>query len=130
MKLVLALVTTFVVGTACLKVACGLLLLRVLVKPWQAWTIYAAMTITILYSLYCFFFTLFECGDPAYFHLRILMNQCMSVDAINGTTYTHSVLIAVIDCLFASLPIALIWGTDMSKRSKISVVCVLGIGSL
>lgn len=86
---VLALICIFVVGTACLKIACGLLLLRVLVKPWQVYTIYTAMFVTTLYSIYSFFFTLFECGNPAMFHLRIIEGECVSKVSLNATIYTH-----------------------------------------
>lgn len=77
----------------CLKIALGLLLLRVLIKRWQVLVIYGLMALSVSYGIFYFFFVLFECGNPTHFATRIIMGQCLSKKAINGTAYTHVRLI-------------------------------------
>ena len=83
----------YILGTMCLKVALGLLLLRVLVKRWQVVTIYSLMTLSVVYNIFYTFFVLFECGNPKNFAMHMLVGQCLSRNAVDITAYIHVRLI-------------------------------------
>lgn len=130
-NLILTLIVLYIAGTCALKVACGLLLLRVLVRRWQVWIIYGGMAVSVLYGTIFFFLCLFQCGNPSQFHIRVLFGgSCMSPEVVDGTSYAHSALICSVDLVFAVLPVALIWDTNMSRRSKMTVAGILGLGSV
>ena len=88
-KCLLATVTLYIVATAMLKVSLGLLLLRVLIQQWQILTVYATMSTVVAYSIFYFFFTLFQCGDPRHFGSHILEGQCLKPATENGIAYAH-----------------------------------------
>ena len=120
----------YVLSSASLKISIGLLLLRVLVKRWQVWTIYVTMAVPVLYSIGYSFLLLFQCGNPKDFVIKIAVSQCMTIRVINGTSYSHATMNALADCVFAILPVALLWDAEMSRRSKWGVATVLSLGSV
>ena len=119
----------YIAGAACLKIALGLLLLRVLFKKWQVYTIYAVLAIATTFSLGFFFIILFQCGNPNMFAIRFLTNSCLRPEVISGLSYTHSVINATSDWIFATLPVFFLLHSSLSLRAKISVGCILALGS-
>ena len=88
------------------------------------------MGLNVLYGVGFFFLVLFQCGSPDQFALKIITGQCLSVAAIDGVSYSHSVLNALSDLVFGVLPVFLICQTKMSIRSKTSVGGILCLGSM
>lgn len=122
--------TLYIWASIWLKVALGMLLLRVLVAHWQRYTIYITIAICSAYGTAYFFFVLLQCGDPHDFPTKIILGNCLMPAAIDGMSYTHAVLNALADCVLFALPIALLWKADMSRRAKLSVISILGLGSV
>lgn len=128
--MVLASELCYIGGSACLKIALGVLLLRVLVEKWQTYIIYATLCITTSYSTCYFFIVLFQCGAPSDFVIHWLGDSCLTPSVILGTSYTHAVVNAVADWTFAILPVFFLIRTDLDVRSKISVGAILALGSV
>lgn len=137
----------YITATSALKVALGMLLLRVLVKKWMRWTIWVVMGISVSYGIIYFFIILFQCGNPETFAVsnlansplkeiltspqrKIILHQCLSPATINGTSYVHGVLTALADLIFASLPVFFLWNANFSARAKYSVGGILMLGSV
>lgn len=54
----------------------------------------------------------------------------MQLTSISAASYAHSVVSAMADWVLGLLPIWLIWGLQMGRRTKISVGILLGLGVL
>lgn len=122
---------TYIAASTCLKVALGLLLLRIFVKRWMIYTIYAVMFVSVSYGLSYFFVVLFQCGNPLQYPERIIIDrQCLSHRTINGTSYTHAVITALADWIYAILPMIYLHNSKLIFRTKLSVGFILCIGSM
>jgi hypothetical protein len=126
----LALLVTYIAASVFLKIALALLLLRVLVRRWQVIVIYVTICFSVVYGTFYFFYVLFECGAPSQFPTRIILGQCLKSEVVDGVSYAHAVFNASADIIFLCMPIALLWKENMSRRSKISICTVLGVGSV
>lgn len=120
----------YIAGAACLKIALGLLLLRVLVRRWQIYTIYATIAVAVIFGICFFLVILFQCGSPGDFVIRFFRNSCLRPEVVSGMSYTHAIVNAVADWIFAVLPIFFLLRTNLDLRAKISVGAILALGSV
>ena len=88
------------------------------------------MIVNVVYGFAYFLVVLFECGLPKYFPSRIILGQCLARQTTDGLSYTHAVIVAISDVIFAVLPLLFVWEAALSRRAKISVGAILTIGSL
>jgi hypothetical protein len=115
-----------------LKISLGIFLLRVMIKPWEKHVIYAAITLSTLFSTAFFFFAVFQCGtvsSPFEFWLKRASDECVSKSQALGMNYTHAAITAVTDLTFAALPVAMIRRSKMVKKEKIIVGLILLMGA-
>jgi hypothetical protein len=110
------------------KISIGLFLLRVTVKKLHKWIIYAAMGLTVLTGLVFFFVTLLQCTPIAFFWDRHIEGGfCVDVDIIIGLTFLYSAISVISDFTFAILPFFLIWGLNMSLKTRVLLIPILGM---
>jgi len=113
------------------KISIGLFLLRVTVKKIHKWIIYAAMGLTVLCGLIFFFVTLLQCSPIHFFWDKSIENgTCISVDVIIGLTFLYSAISVISDFTFAILPFFLIWGLNMSFKSRVMLIPILGMACM
>lgn len=111
------------------KISIGMFLLRVTVNKVHRWVIYIAMGLTVLTGLVFFFTTLLQCSPISFFWNKSLENGwCISVDVIIGLTFFYSVVSVICDFTFAILPMFLVWGLNMSLRTRLVLIPILGMG--
>ncbi|KAI1204350.1 uncharacterized protein F4807DRAFT_465795 [Annulohypoxylon truncatum] len=113
------------------KISIGLFLLRIAVQRIHHYIIYVNLLLTVLTGLVFFFVTLLQCNPIPYFWLRfggITQGSCIDVNIIAALTYLYSALNVICDFTFATLPIVLIWGLQMDKRTKIALIPILSMG--
>lgn len=132
LNLTLATELVYILSTASMKIAVGMLLVRIVTDKWQLRVTWSAMIITTLYSCFLFFYILFQCGNPDHFAIRYGGGdaKCLRGHKYGLPVYLASILNVLVDATFAALPCFFLRGTRMSKRTKISVVIILGTGSL
>ncbi|KAI0586086.1 hypothetical protein TUN199_01042 [Pyrenophora tritici-repentis] len=113
------------------KISIGLFLLRVTVKALHKYIIYSAMGLTVLTGLIFFFVTLFQCSPVSFFwNKHIEGGTCVNVDVIIGLTFLYSAISVISDFTFAILPFFLIWGLNMSYKTRIMLIPILGMGCI
>ncbi|KAF1839424.1 hypothetical protein BDW02DRAFT_635709 [Decorospora gaudefroyi] len=112
------------------KVSIGLFLLRVTVSKVHRWIIMIAMGLTVLTGLIFFFVTLLQCSPISYFWDRKIDGKCINVDVIIGLTFLYSAMAVISDFTFAILPFFLIWGLNMSVRTRVLLIPILGMGCI
>ncbi|KAI4623708.1 uncharacterized protein J4E88_009345 [Alternaria novae-zelandiae] len=110
------------------KMSIGLFLLRVTVKKLHKYIIYAAMGLTVLCGLVFFFVTLFQCHPISFFwDKNNPAGTCINVDVIIGLTFLYSAISVISDFTFAILPFFLIWGLNMSVKTRVLLIPILGM---
>lgn len=94
--------------------------------------IWSTMGVVLAYSIVYFFITLLQCNPPSFFwnKYRGGRGTCINEDIIPASTIAHSVISGVADWTLGLLPIWLIWGLQMNRRTKISIGILLGLGIL
>ncbi|KAI1871818.1 hypothetical protein JX265_005804 [Neoarthrinium moseri] len=126
----------YVIMAALVKFIAGLLLLRLCVgKRWQCITLWTLMIVSAVYTLFYVFIVIFQCQPVEFYWYRYDLSQPVT-GKCNGKllatipTYISFVISVVSDWILALLPISIVWNAKMDKRSKISVSCVLALGSI
>ncbi|KAF4554912.1 Hypothetical protein D9617_3g019810 [Elsinoe fawcettii] len=115
------------VDMALVKLALAAFYFKVL--PRDTWQRHVVVVSTVLFTLYTItlgFVFLFQCGDP----MDIESTNCLPAAPLLATSWTQASLNAIMDWLLTLLPITIIFKAQMSKRTKISVVALLGLGVL
>ncbi|KAF4631002.1 hypothetical protein G7Y89_g7135 [Cudoniella acicularis] len=127
----------FYVAVAVLvKFVVGILLLRICShQRWQRITIYTLLGVVAVFNIFYIFIVIFQCVPIEYFWSRWEANppvtgKCNSTQLAVIPTYISLLLNVVSDFTLALLPVSFVWKSKMEIRTKISVVAVLGLGSL
>ncbi|KAL6710409.1 hypothetical protein ACN47E_009355 [Coniothyrium glycines] len=111
----------------CSKISIGLFLLRVTVKSIHKWIIYGVMTLTVVTGLVFFLVTLLQCTPIDFFWNKNQDGWCVNIDVIIGLTFLYSVCSVICDFTFAILPIFLVWNLNMSARTRLALIPILGM---
>lgn len=126
----------YIVVSTLVKFVVGIFLLRLCVnKGWQRITIWVLLVIVGLYNAFYVFIAIFQCQPVAFYWWRYTTNppitgKCNGHALATIPTY-FAVLIGIAgDLILALLPITLIKNAKLDRKTKISVVCVLSLGSL
>ena len=131
--MLLALESFYIWTMGFFKISFGLFLLRVIIDERQRQFIFWVLLIFNLYSLAYFFLTVFQCGVPhgATFWQRKLGNQCLTITAGYGLSYTHAALTTMTDIIFIVLPIPLVVRSrSLQLQEKWVVGFILTIGAV
>ncbi|KAI1484399.1 hypothetical protein F5X96DRAFT_457312 [Biscogniauxia mediterranea] len=113
------------------KISIGIFLLRIAVQRIHHYIIYVNLLLTVVTGIVFFFVTLFQCNPIPYFWLRYggtVEGSCIDVGIIVALTYLYSAFSVICDFTFAILPIFLIWGLQMEKRTKVALIPILSMG--
>lgn len=114
-----------------IKLSIALFLLRLATARRYKWILWVSMSIIAIWSLVAFFWDVFQCKPvEAQWDFTIPNQTCVTPDQIVSAAYALSVMTILSDWLYALLPIAMIWGVQMTKQAKITVSIVLGLGIL
>lgn len=109
------------------KISIGLFLLRVTVQTIHKWIIYCVMGLTVLTGFVFFFVTLLQCTPINYFWNKNQNGWCVDINVIIALTFLYSAVSVVCDFTFAILPMFLVWNLNMSVRTRVVLVPILGM---
>ncbi|KIH94061.1 hypothetical protein SPBR_06010 [Sporothrix brasiliensis 5110] len=120
------------------KYVVGLFLLRICSHcRWQRWTILILLAVVGVFNVMYFFFDVFACHPIAYEWTRYAEPprpatgaDCHATSFAMGTAYVSAFLNVVADWILAILPCYLVWQAKMELRKRLSVCCVLALGSV
>jgi hypothetical protein len=92
------------------------------------------MTVIIPFNIFIMFFIIFQCHPVSAFWERAVnvadQGACVSTTLNVKITYAHAAVIMVADWSLAILPITIVWNLPMSRKTKLYIEFVLGLGSM
>ncbi|OBT67982.1 hypothetical protein VE03_01488 [Pseudogymnoascus sp. 23342-1-I1] len=119
----------YIIDSGFIKISVGLLLLRLSVAPIHRYILHASIITIALWTTITFLIVAFQCRP-----LRLAWNPasgtgtCMAPIAITRLGYAFSALDIGSDFLYALLPVAMLWKTQMTWKLKFSICIVLSLG--
>lgn len=123
----------YIVTMLFLKISLSVFFLRIMVRTWQRRVVQLSVFLATTFGIVYFFFAIFQCGAPvtAYNIIRkMLLKQCLSSDEILGMAYTHASITLATDLALALIPMAMLHGSQMTKREKWVVYFILSLGTM
>ncbi|KUI70112.1 hypothetical protein VM1G_06533 [Cytospora mali] len=126
----------YIVVSTMVKFVVGIFLLRLCVESgWQRITIWVLLVLVGVFNAFYVFIAIFQCQPVAFYWWRYTTNPPVIGKCNGHTLATVPTYIAVLlgiagDLILALLPITLIKKAKLDRKTKISVVCVLSLGSL
>lgn len=120
-------------ASAVAKVAIALALLRLAVRRAHRIVLWTVCAVVVVIGLVFWLVLLFNCWPVQYFWERInpfKSGSCTSTNVLLVIAYVYSSLTIVCDFTLGILPACLIWGLQMSRRTKLALVCILGLGAM
>jgi hypothetical protein len=122
----------YILSTTFLRLAAGYFLLRVAMRKRHRSIIHFWNVVNVLFNVFYFFFTLFQCTPVDYWWTRVdgmHVGKCRSAGSADAT-YAQSAMSAIIDWSFGILPIFIVWDLHMNSRKKVMVAVILGMVAL
>lgn len=113
-----------------LRLAVGFFLLRILTDKRQKAIVHALNAVNIVFNLYFFFITVFQCSPVTNFWVQLRQVNCINPVINVRSTYAQSAICAFIDWAFALLPVLFLWNLQMATQKKISLGFVLSLGAI
>jgi len=121
----------YVATVMVLKISLAIFFARIVVKRWQLKLIHSTVAISCISGTATFFYVLFRCGsDLNAYAIQQLHHKCTSQPLDRFFAFQHAAFAFTTDCVFAFLPIPLLWNTNMTRRAKCSIGLILSLATL
>ncbi|KAH8732978.1 hypothetical protein GQ44DRAFT_781737 [Phaeosphaeriaceae sp. PMI808] len=112
------------------KVSVGLFLLRIAVQPFYRKLIIGIMSFMSFYTIGCFFTIMFQCTDLRVQWDRTVNGTCWTTFTLKALSYTNQTLNIATDFAFSiGIPMPMLWGVQMNRRQKGSLIGIFGLGT-
>lgn len=122
----------YTVSTSILKIAVGLFLLRIAVKPFHVWIIWTFMVVSGVVGTTYTMVVIFQCR-PTSFWWDLNPNAtgtCLSPTLVMNFTFVVSGLNSFADWTFGLLPIFIVKDLQMKTRAKVIVSAVIALAAM
>ncbi|KAL1799532.1 hypothetical protein ACET3X_003569 [Alternaria dauci] len=120
----------FLIAICCLKLSVGFFLLRIAVKPYYRRIVIGIMIFMSIYTIGCLITLMLQCSDIRMMYDRSIKGRCWSNAQIKVLAYLNTALNICTDIAFSlGIPIPMLWGIQMNRRHKASLICILGLGT-
>ncbi|KAL5342686.1 hypothetical protein BJX70DRAFT_269101 [Aspergillus crustosus] len=123
----------YIWASAVSKIAIALALLRLTVRRLHRIILWGICAVIVVIGLVFWLILLFDCQPIPYFWERVNLfkrGTCLSVDVLLIIAYVYSSLTIVCDVALGVLPACLIWGLQMTRRTKIALCGILSLGAV
>ncbi|KAJ5062481.1 hypothetical protein J3E72DRAFT_187717 [Bipolaris maydis] len=107
------------------KISVGFFLLRIAVRPFFRRLIMGIMIFMGVYTFGCVLTVFLQCSDVRMMWDLTVKGTCWTVTQIKILGYLNTVLNMITDLAFS---IPMLWGVQMNRRHKASLICILGLG--
>jgi hypothetical protein len=123
---------TYILATACLRLAVGAFLLRIAVRKVHRYIIFTCIAVNLIFNCYYLTFTIIQCSPISGFWLRFgtMKNVTCHADVAVASTFASSGISALIDWIFGVLPVSILWDLNINKRKKIALGMIMGMGAM
>lgn len=112
------------------KLSISFFLLRITIAKIHHYTLYLLMLLSVFTGLVFFFVTIFQCNPVTYFWDKDQDGMCIDSKIIAALTYLYSAINVIVDFTFALMPLHIIQGLQMHKRTKVALIPILGMGCI
>ncbi|KIW06450.1 uncharacterized protein PV09_02894 [Verruconis gallopava] len=115
------------------KFSIGIFLNRITPNRMHHWIMYVAMFLTALTGVAFFFIAILQCNPVNYWWKQIypdVKGHCITIHAIMNITYAYSAVSILTDFTFAFLPIHIVMGLQMDRKSKLMLVPIFALATL
>lgn len=128
----------YIAVSGLIKFVVGIYLIRLFNNSRQKWQTYFLIVLLVLVGIsntVYFFISIFQCQPVwVFWHQKDdgfnpADRNCFKPAIALGSTYTVNLVNIVTDLALALMPISLVWKTKLDRRTKISVVAILAVGS-
>jgi hypothetical protein len=115
-----------------LKFSIGAFLLRIAISKVYRVIIWSVIGVSAIVCTYSFFIIIFQCWPVAYFWGQFtgMEGSCINPNIITASTYAYSAMSCWSDWTYCILPTCMIWNLQMSRRSRLYICMILGVGSM
>jgi len=122
----------YCITTMFIRASVAVLLTHIARRRIQLGIIWTALACTTLVSVMFFLAIILQCNPPEYYWTKFLLTKgtCARQGIIIGFSYGHTVTSFVADCIFALIPIWLLWNVKISWQRKVGIASLLGMGLL
>ncbi|RAK72709.1 integral membrane family protein [Aspergillus fijiensis CBS 313.89] len=110
------------------KISIGLFLLRFAPRKGYRIFIWVVIALMLIYTTICFFTLIFQCHDMRSIWDFSVKSKCFAPIQLLKLSYTNTALNILTDLIFAILPIFMLRHLQVNKRTKASLICILGLG--
>ncbi|KAL6710095.1 hypothetical protein ACN47E_009886 [Coniothyrium glycines] len=119
----------YLFAIALVKISVGFFLLRIAVQPFYRRLIIGIMAFMAIYTCGCFLTIVLQCTDLRMLWDRSVKGTCWTSFTLKALGYVNSTLNISTDIAFSiAIPIPMIWGLQMNRRQKASLICIMGLG--
>ncbi|OAQ59977.1 cation-transporting ATPase 4 [Pochonia chlamydosporia 170] len=125
--IVLSLLTKWIVGLFLLRICPA--------RRWRQITIRTLLGVVTIFSIIYFFIDIWSCQPVEYMWTRYnpippAEGTCNAANYVIILTLASALLNVIADVVLPLLPATLIWKAQLPRREKISVICLLLLGSI
>ncbi|KAI9820536.1 MAG: hypothetical protein M1832_003727 [Thelocarpon impressellum] len=117
-------------GTTFAKMSISLFLLRLTPVLGYKRFLWGLIVFMLVYTTVAFFGLLFSCNPVSELWDASPEARCFNPASLEVTAYMNVGLNILTDLILSILPVPMIWGLQMSKRTKVALVVILGLGVL
>lgn len=110
------------------KTSIALFLLRIAPNKFYKKLLWGISAFLIIYTAVCFMTIVFQCKNLAVLWDFGVNTTCWTATTLRGLGYTNSSLNIFTDVLFAVLPVPMLWNVQINPRTKVSLICIMGLG--
>ncbi|KAL4876789.1 hypothetical protein BJY04DRAFT_231402 [Aspergillus karnatakaensis] len=124
----------YIWASAVSKIAIALALLRLTVRRLHRIILWTICAVIVVIGLMFWLVLLFDCQPVDFFWERMDVfppkGKCLSVDVLLIIAYVYSSITIVCDITLGVLPACLIWGLQMTRRTKMALCGILSLGAI
>ncbi|KAK9775286.1 hypothetical protein SCAR479_07962 [Seiridium cardinale] len=110
------------------KVSVGLFLMKISPNLLYRRILQGIILFLMVYTVASFLTLVLHCQDLSALWDNRVQTYCWPNETIVGLGYSYSTINVVTDLFFALIPIPMLWNIQIDRRTKASLICVLGLG--
>lgn len=110
-----------------IKIAVGLILLRINVNKIIKYILIVSMTITGLFTTVIFFILVFQCR-PLSLMWGVGQGTCIDIETNLRAGMAFFIIDLIFNWLYSLIPIPMLWKIQIDFRTKIGVLVLFGLG--
>ncbi|OJJ63055.1 hypothetical protein ASPSYDRAFT_144837 [Aspergillus sydowii CBS 593.65] len=124
---------SYAISSILAKISVCIFLLRVVVSPLHRRVLYGATTLAVTSGIVFFILMLAQCSPVSFWWKRVegdTDGKCGVVNTVGIMLYVFSVTSAAFDMTVGLLPIILVRGLQMNRKTKIAAASLLGLACI